>query len=89
MSAETQTEADDATRDKETHMDFRARTDKTFAEIRAEFTVAKKTCQEALAAANAAQIAAKAADTMASSTIEAIEQVNEGRHGGNGSECCA
>ena len=71
MSAETQTEAEDATRDKETHMEFRARTDKTFAEIRAEFAVAKKTCQEALAAA-------KAADTMASSTFEAIERVNKG-----------
>lgn len=78
MSAETQTEAEDATRDKETHMDFRARTDKTFAEIRAEFTVAKKTCQEALAAAEEALATAKAADTMASSTFEAIERVNKG-----------
>ena len=78
MSAETQTEAEDATRDKETHMEFRARTDKTFAEIRAEFTVAKNTCQEALAAAEEALATAKAADTMASSTFEAIERVNKG-----------
>ena len=78
MSAETQTEAEDATRDKETHMEFRTRTDKTFAEIRAEFTAAKKTCQEALVAAEEALATAKAADTMASSTFEAIERVNKG-----------
>ena len=78
MSAETQTEAEDATRDKETHMEFRTRTDKTFAEIQAEFTAAKKTCQEALVAAEEALATAKAADTMTSSTFEAIERVNKG-----------